>query len=431
MVISLFPWEIVMLEKYYIRPTTIDRVHESWIASAVEQYVSWMAERRYAVSSVSRRIPIMVSFGEFAKARGASKVEDLPDHVEPFVQAWIGDHAGGRCSARRRKQIDDQVRNPIRQMLRLAVSGYIGRGRAHKPDNPFERQAPGLLRYLTEEKGLRQHSIYQYQIHLRQFATYLERTGIDDLAKLSPTVLSGFIAEYAPPRVSWSTVRNACGVLRVFLRYLNREGVIAKDLSSLVEFPQSYRHAGVPRSISWEQVERVLAGIDRRSAAGKRDYAMLLLLATYGLRAAEVALLTLDDIDWRNERLKVRERKAGNTTTYPLSAAVGAAIVDYLKNGRPSTTYREVFMRSCAPLAPIGSSGVITRAAHFIRKAGISVPRAGSHVLRHSCVQRLLNLKHIGDYVGHRSASSTQITGRSLSSSCVGSLSVMGRTCCE
>jgi site-specific recombinase XerD len=189
--------------------------------------------------------------------------------------------------------------------------------------------------------------------------------------------------------------------------------VIAKDLSSLVEFPQSYRHAGVPRSISWEQVERVLAGIDRRSASGKRDYAMLLLLATYGLRAAEVASLTLDDIDWRYERLKIRERKAGNTTTYPLSAVVGAAIVDYLKNGRPATTCREVFMRSCAPLTPIGSAAVVSRAAHFIRKAGISVPRTGSHVLRHSCVQRLLNahfsLKHIGDYVGHRSASSTQI----------------------
>src|SRR5215475_6629810 len=416
MVISLFPWEIVMLEKYYIRPTTIDRIHKSWIASAVEEYVSWMAERRYTDRSVSRRIPLVVSFGEFAKAHGASEIKDLPDHVEPFVQAWVSERGGGRCSARRRKQLGNEVRNPIRQMIRLAVPGYIGRGRPHKPDNPFERQAPGLLRYLTEEKGLRQGSIRHYQFYLRQFAAYLERIGIDDLARLSPTVLSSFIAEYAPPRVSWSTVRNACGVLRVFLRYLNREGVMAKDVSSLVEFPRSYRHADVPRSISWEQVERVLAGIDRRSASGKRDYAMLLLLATYGLRGAEVVSLTLDDIDWRNERLKIRERKAGNTTTYPLSAVVGAAIVDYLKNGRPTTTCREVFMRSCAPLTPIGSAAVVSRAAHFIRKAGISVPRTGSHVLRHSCVQRLLNahfsLKHIGDYVGHRRASSTQIYGK-------------------
>ncbi|WP_198034102.1 site-specific integrase [Acidihalobacter ferrooxydans] len=163
-------------------------------------------------------------------------------------------------------------------------------------------------------------------------------------------------------------------------------------------------------------MEQVLEAVDRRSACGKRDYAMLLLLATYGLRACEVAALTLDDIDWRNERLKIRDRKAGNSTTYPLSTIVGAAIVDYLKNGRPSTTHREVFMRCSAPLAPIGHAAVISRAGHFIRKAGISVPRAGSHVLRHSCVQRLLNahfsLKQIADYVGHQNASSTQIYGK-------------------
>jgi site-specific recombinase XerD len=189
--------------------------------------------------------------------------------------------------------------------------------------------------------------------------------------------------------------------------------VLAKDLSSLVEFPQSYRHAGVPRSISWEQVEQVLAGIDRRSVSGKRDYAMLLLLSTYGLRACEVAGLILDDLDWHNDRLKIRERKAGNTTTYPLSVVVGAAILDYLKNGRPATTHRQLFLRICAPLDPISSAAVSARAALYIRQAGIEVPRAGSHTLRHSCVQRLLNahfsLKHIGDYIGHRNASSTQI----------------------
>jgi integrase/recombinase XerD len=282
-------------------------------------------------------------------------------------------------------------------------------GKIHGNDTPVEKVR------LVEEKGLRPRSVQQYRFHLRQFATYLTRIGVDDLTKLSPTVLSGFLAEYGP-RVAWTTLRNACGTLRVFLRYLHREGVLTKDFSSLVEFPLSYRHAHVPRSISWEQVEQVLEAVDQRSACGKRDYAMLLLLATYGLRACEVAALTLDDLDWRNERLKIRDRKAGNSTTYPLSAIVGAAIVDYLENARPTTTHREVFMRSAAPLAPIGHAAVVARAGHFIRKAGISVPRAGSHVLRHSCVQRLLNahfsLKHIGDYVGHRNASSTQIYGK-------------------
>ncbi len=402
-----------MLETYYVRPTTVDRIRSSWIAAAIEQYVGWMAEQRYTERSVLHRVPVLVRFGEYAKSHGAIEFAHLPDHVEPFVQTWVRERARGRGSVRARKA-GQEVRNPICQMLRLAVPDYAGPGRPSKSDNPFEQQAPAFLAYLSEEKGLRPRSIRHYRFHLYQFAAYLERIGVD-LTKLSPTVLSGFVADYGP-RVAWTTLRNACGTLRVLLRYLHREGVLAKDFSSLVELPQSYRHAHVPRSISWEQVEQVLAGVDRRSGSGKRDYAMLLLLATYGLRACEVAALTLDDLDWRNERLKIRERKGGNTTTYPLSAVVGAAIIAYLENARPTTTHREIFMRTAAPLAPIGSAAVVSRAAHFIRRAGISVPRPGSHVLRHSCVQRLLNahfsLKHIGDYVGHRIASSTQIYGK-------------------
>ena len=399
-----------MLEQYYVRPSTVDRIRSSWIAPAIEQYVSWLAEHNYRERSILRRIPLVATFGEFAKTHGVTEVAQLADQVEPFVDAWVTEHVKRKTSVRARKKIGECVRNPIRQMLRLAIPGYVGRGRPHRPDNPFRRQAPQFLVYLSDEKGLRPASIRQYQFHLRGFADYLERIGASNLARLSPTILSGFIAEYGP-RVAWPTLRNACGTLRVFLRYLHREGVSAKDLSPLVEFPQSFRHSGIPRSIPWEQVERVLAGVDRRSACGKRDYAMLLLLSTYGLRACEVASLTLDDIDWRKERLRIRDRKAGNTTTYPLSSVAGAALIDYIKNARPTTSHRQVFLRTTAPLDPVGSAAVTCRAAHFIRQAGISVARPGSHTLRHACVQRLVNahfpLKHIGDYIGHRNSAST------------------------
>ena len=401
-----------MLDQYYVRPTTVDRVRRSWIASAIEAYASWLTAQRYRQRSILQRIPIVVAFGEFAKTHGAAEIADLPDHVEPFVLAWVVDRSGRKSKAHTRRKMAHCTRNPIRQMLRLAIPGYVGRGRPHLPDNPFERQAPCFFQYLKEEKGLRPASIRHYQFYLRQFAAHIERVGVRNVARLTPFLLSGFIAEYGP-RVDWSTLRNACGTLRVFLRYLHREGAIAKDLSPLVEFPQHFRHSGIPRSISWEQVERVLAGIDRRSTSGKRDFVMLAMLATYGLRACEVASLKLDDIDWRNDRIKIRERKAGNTTTYPLASAVGAALIDYLKNARPATTDRHVFFRTLAPYEPIGSATITARATFYIRKAGIEVPRPGSHTLRHSCVQRLVDanfsLKHIGDYIGHRNASSTQI----------------------
>jgi integrase len=138
-----------------------------------------------------------------------------------------------------------------------------------------------------------------------------------------------------------------------------------------------------------------------------------MLLVTYGLRSREVAALTLDHIDWRRERLAVPERKAGHSTAFPLSAAVGEALVDYLRHGRPETDERRVFFRALAPVVPMSADGVSGRARHYLLKAGIDVPRPGSHTLRHTCVQRLVDAdfawKTIGDFVGHRSPKSTEV----------------------
>jgi len=401
-----------MLEHYYVRPETVDRVRSSWIGEAVEKYVTWLADRGHSSRTIYRRIPILVRFGHFARDRGATELEQLAEHVEPFVQEWIRDHAGAKTPSLRRKRIGRDVRNPIQQMLKLLLPDYVGLGRTHKPENPFQEQAPGFLAYLREEKGLREASIRHYRHYLRRFASYLQTVKLTDLNHLAPAILSGFVAEYGQ-RVALSSLGNCCGALRVFLRYLYREGVSSKDLSNVVEYPQSFRLSGIPRSITWEQVREVLAVVDRRTPVGKRDYAILLLLVTYGLRAREVAALTLDDLDWRNSRLRVPERKEGHSTAYPLSPIVGEAFVDYLKNGRPKTQDRHCFFRGIAPRLPIGHAAVSTRAGHYLRKAGIQVPRPGSHTLRHTCVQKLIDadfdLKTIGDYVGHRSPASTQI----------------------
>jgi site-specific recombinase XerD len=140
---------------------------------------------------------------------------------------------------------------------------------------------------------------------------------------------------------------------------------------------------------------------------------MLLLLVTYGLRAHEVAGLTLDDIDWQHERLNIPQRKAGHWSAYPLASIVAEAIIDYLKNGRPQTTDRHVFFRAVAPSRPITSPGISSAVVRYLQRAGVRVHRAGAHTLRHTCVQRLVDaefsLKAIGDYVGHRSTESTKI----------------------
>lgn len=204
-----------------------------------------------------------------------------------------------------------------------------------------------------------------------------------------------------------------CAALRSFLRYLFRERITRRDLSMAVERPRTYRLSDVPRSVAVGDVERTLGMVDRRSVVGRRDYAMLMLLVVYGLRAREVAALTLDDIDWKTTVLHIRGRKAGHAAVYPLAVEVGEAVIDYLQRGRPETSDRRIFFRTRAPRAAITHRIVSGRARFYLRKAGVEVARPGSHTLRHSCAQRLVDaefsLKVIGDYLGHRRAASTRI----------------------
>jgi integrase/recombinase XerD len=402
--------EVVMLERYFSKPDTIDRIRASWIGKPIEQYVVWLSENGYAARSVYRRVPILRQFGDFARSHGAKSWDELPSHVEPFVLQWVSKRADNPKQPP--GQLTSGARTAVEQMLSLILPDFRGRGRARTAQDPFKDRAPGFFTYLREERGLRETSITIYGHHLRRLEAYLKRIRLSDLDELSPAVLSAFIIE-SSCSLSRGTMSGLCSSLRVFLRYLHQERLVHRDLSATVESPRKYQLSDVPRSISWEEVQRMFDAVDRRTVAGRRDYAILLLLVTYGLRAREVAALTLDNIDWKRERLLVPLRKAGHTTAYPLSSVVGEAIVDYLEHGRPQTDDRHLFFRVPAPRAPLTYVTIGDRATHYLRKAGIPVHRPGSHTLRHTCVQRLVDaefsFKVIGDYVGHASPSSTKI----------------------
>ena len=398
-----------MLERYFVKPTTIDRIRGSWIAAEIENYVVWLVEHSYSSRSIWCRVPIVFAFGEFACGRGAGSVGELPAHVDAFVAERVARH---KARTRATRPMAKEVRGPVEQMLAVVLSGFEPTGRPHY-QLPFADVVPGFFDYLAQERGLRPASVLAYRHHLGPFEAYLRRIGVASIRELSPTILSAFIVERAATGLAKTTVRDTAGALRVFLSYAHREGVLDNDLSAAVGWPQVYRLSNIPRSISWADVNRVLAGVDRRTEAGRRDYAILLLLVTYGLRGREIAALTLDDIDWKRDRLAIPERKAGHSTAFPLSAVVGEALLDYLRNGRPATADRHVFFRAVAPRQPISAAAVSARARHFLLTAGVEVPRPGAHTLRHSAVQRLVDanfdLKTIGDFVGHRSARSTEV----------------------
>jgi integrase/recombinase XerD len=398
-----------MLERYFVKPQTVDRIQASWIGSEIEQYVDWLTEREYSTRSVQSRVPVLMAFGEFAWASGARTVPELPDHVDGFTAEWMAGRPAVRQGGRR---IARRTRGPIEQMLMVVIPGFVAKSRMCSP-YPFVEAVPGFFEYLVSERGLRPVTIDGYRHHLGRLELFLARIGVAKLSELSPSILSAFVADRASEGLQVTSLGDLSGVLRVFLRYAHREDAIGRDLSAAVEWPLAYRLSSIPRSISWEEVGLVLAGVDRRSPCGKRDWAILLLLVTYGLRSREVAGLTLDDLDWRREHLRVPERKAGHSTAYPLSTSVGEALVDYLQHGRPRTDERQLFFCAVAPFRPITHGAVASRAAHYLRKAKIDVPRPGSHTLRHTCVQRLVDadfsLKTIGDFVGHRSPKSTEV----------------------
>jgi integrase/recombinase XerD len=398
-----------MLERYFVKPATLDRIRGSWIASEIEAYVVWLVEQGYSTKSIWRRVPIAFAFGEFARDRGVRAVGELPEKVEAFVADRVAVHHRRTGSAR---PMAKEVRGPIEQMLTVVVAGFEPTGRPHHAQ-PFAEVLPGFFDYLVEDRGLRPASVRSYRHHLDRFEVYLRGIDVASIRQLCPPILSGFIVERAAAGLAKSTIRDGAGVLRVFLRYAHREGVLAADLSGGVGWPQVYRLSDIPRSISWDEVNRVLAAVDRRSVVGRRDYAVLLLLVTYGLRAREIVALTLDDIDWRRERLAIPERKAGHSTAFPLASTVGEAILDYLQHGRPTTGDRHVFFRATAPCRPIEGAAVSSLARKYLLKAGVEVPRPGSHTLRHSAVQRLVDanfdFKTIGDFIGHRSPRSTEV----------------------
>ena len=396
------------LDQYFLQPSTIDRFRRSWLAGPIERYVTWLSERRFAARTIARRVPLLIRFGEYARLRGVSDVGVLARHIDGFVKRELRRRARPCRSRQARQTFISDLTHPIKQMLRVVVPAAKPAGK----HVPFARWAPGFFVSLREERGLSDATIAWYRIYLTRFETHADSLGIKKPDHLTLAVFDSFIAR-TRRRLCVASLGPVCSALRALLRYMFRQGLMRRDLGSAVERPRAYRLSGIPRAVQWSEVLRTLDSIDRRSALGRRDYAILLLLAVYGLRAREVATLTLDDIDWGADIVRIRGRKAGNASSYPLASQVGEALVDYLRNGRPATSDRRLFMGFRAPRGPIDARIVAARASHHLKAAGVVAPRLGSHTLRQSVAQHLVesdfSLKVVGDYLGHRCAASTMI----------------------
>jgi site-specific recombinase XerD len=217
----------------------------------------------------------------------------------------------------------------------------------------------------------------------------------------------------ASTRYTRSVVADVSGSVRDFLRFLYATGRLSSEMASLVVTPRLRKGERPLRSLPWTDVQRILQAVDRSTAGGQRDYAVLLLMSVYGLGTGEVTGLTLDDIDWQAATLRVIRPKTGAEIVLPLLPAVARTLVHYLRHGRPGhTPTRHLFVQRRLPHRRLSSASAIRHILiKHARFAGVEASYLGSHVLRHSHARQQTELgvapQIIGDILGHRRPEST------------------------
>lgn len=263
--------------------------------------------------------------------------------------------------------------------------------------------------YLHEVRGLASDTIAHRRHTAQWFLRHLDEEGIT-LKEVDRSHLESYVTR-AGKRLCRRSLQHDVSALRVFLRFLAMDGRVPAGLDSQIDTPRLYRLEQLPRTLPWETVRTLLRSIDRTTAMGLRDYAMFLLIATYGLRSSEVIAITVDNIHWRQSRLRIHQPKTSSLLELPLTNEVSAALVRHLKRTPPPPPYRRIFLRMRAPIGVLKRTAVADAFQAVVQKSDLSIPFQGPHCMRHSLATHLLKngtpLKTIGDILGHRSAAST------------------------
>lgn len=291
----------------------------------------------------------------------------------------------------------------------LASAGAIPRQQFIIPDGPAREVLERYRRYLETERGLAEQTAERYAGIAGRFAAGLERGGEICWQEVRARDVTRFLLGNCPQRRS-RHAPEAVPALRSFLRFCHLDGVIPSALDGAVPAAAGQRMSPLPKGIPAGDLDLLLASCDRELPRGLRDYAILVLLARLGLRAGEVAAMTLDDIDWRRGELAVHG-KARREEALPLPCDAGEAIAGYLRSGRPGSGSRIVFLRCYAPREGLSGKGVTGIVYDACDRAGIA--RVGAHQLRHTAASRMLaggaSLGEVGEALRQRSAASTAI----------------------
>ena len=375
------------------------QIQSNPLESHLRSFATSLMDSGYRDKTIQDKLYLLAAFGRWF-GRNKRVISQLD---ESLVDAF----------AKQKRRIHTLDLPTLRQFIdHLRTCNVIPHRKLVPDKSPLAEILGTYEQYLRQERGLVLRTIRRHQSYARMFL--VKRFGKKPLLlnEIKASDISDFILRHCPA-VSLRTAQWITTALRSFFRFLFQKGSIGTDLAASVLGVAHWEQATLPKYISSDQVQRVLRACDRRTSIGRRDYAILLLLARLGLRAGEVVALRLEDINWRTGEILVRG-KGLRQDRMPLPEDVGKALASYLQRDRPACHTRRLFVCMKAPhrgLAATGTLPTIVRCA--IERAKLNPPSKGAHLLRHSLATSMLRsgatMREIGEVLRHRDANTTAI----------------------
>ncbi len=368
----------------------------------LDAYAAAIAQQGYVQHSIRTQVVVIADLSRWLQRRHIL-LQDLDSKV---VNRFVQHH-------QRQKGIRRGDAGILSRFLAwLGQTGTVEQHRELPVKGPRQNVTHQFRRYLLQDRGLSTATLQNYVPFIDQFLSERFRNKTLNLSTLRAADVTGFVQRHAH-RFSPGRAKLLVTALRSFFRYLRHRGEISLDLAACVPTVPNWSSSTVPKFLPPGTVQRVLSRCDRQTPLGRRNYAILLLLARLGLRAGEVVALNLEDIDWEAGQMTVHG-KGGRSTQMPLPTDVGEAIAVYLRNGRPRCFSRRVFIRAKAPLGGFASSvAICVIVMRALQRAGVESPRKGAHLFRHTLACDLLrqgcSLDEIGELLRHQSPNTTAI----------------------
>lgn len=380
---------------------------KSWIDPAVEKI--WRENRCLSDAAIVMYRECVQRFVDYCKAKSLSTESELTLAGVSRFASWY---------ARRNRTKLRYTFDSARSALGTWAFARRSLGEPLPPWKPVPDRLetlPPLVRefagHVRRHRGNPPNTIHKKTVHVMRFLAFLRRRD-RHLQRLVLSDIDAFVVHLGP-RYARSVVADVCSSLRSFTRFLRATGRLEVDLAPSIVSPVMRKLERPHRLLPWDDVKRILRGIDRDTCCGRRDYALLLMMSLYGLGAGEIIRLELDDVDWRAGTIRVLRPKTGVEFVLPLLPAVARALVGYLRHGRPKhASSRNLFVTMRAPHKQLACSVTIRHILHtHARGAGVSAPFLGTHVLRHTHACRHMELgtrpKIVSDILGHRDPEST------------------------